>query len=81
MAGFLVLNNMGYGVMAKEELVVLSTKIPSTPLYDDWNGAMHECNYSQRSYTMVYDAARHAVWQTIDSVMRDAAKQFWKRSS
>jgi hypothetical protein len=49
MAGFVVLKNMANGVMAKEEVVVLSTNIPFTPLYDDWNGAMHECNYSQRS--------------------------------
>jgi hypothetical protein len=66
---FVVLNNMAYGVMENEELLVLNTNIPFTPLYDDWNGAMHDCNYSQRSYTMVYDAARHAAWQTIYSVM------------
>jgi hypothetical protein len=48
MAGFVVLNNMAYDVMANEELVVLSTNSPFTPLYDEWNGAMHECNYSQR---------------------------------
>jgi hypothetical protein len=69
MAGFVVLNNMAYGVMANEELVVLNTNSPFTPLYDDLNGEMHECNYSQRSYTMVYDAARHAAWQPIYSVM------------
>jgi hypothetical protein len=42
MAGFVVLNNMAYDVMANEELVVLSTNSPFTPLYDYWNGAMHE---------------------------------------
>jgi hypothetical protein len=41
MAGFVVLNNMAYGVMADEELMVLSINIPFTLLYDDWNGAMH----------------------------------------
>jgi hypothetical protein len=60
MAGFVVLNNMAYGVMVNEKLVVLSTNSPFTPLYEDWNGAMHECNYSQRSYTMVYATDRHA---------------------
>jgi hypothetical protein len=65
MARFVVLNNMAYGVMANEKFVVLSTvvlstNIPFTPLYVVWNGEMHECNYSQRSYTVVYDAARHA---------------------
>jgi hypothetical protein len=60
MAGFVVINNMAYGVMANVKLVALSTNSPFTPLYDDWNGAMHECNYSQRSYTVVYDASRHA---------------------
>jgi hypothetical protein len=69
MAGFVVLNNMAYGVMANEELMVLSTNSPFTSLYDDWNGAMYECNYSQRSYTVVYDAARHTAWQIIYSVM------------
>jgi hypothetical protein len=44
MAVFVVLNNMAYGVMANEKLVVLSTNSPFTPLYDDWNGAMHVCN-------------------------------------
>jgi hypothetical protein len=60
MAEFVVLNNMAYGVMANEKLVVLSTNSPFTPLYDVLNGAMHECNYSQRSYTVLYDAAKHA---------------------
>jgi hypothetical protein len=69
MAGFLVLNNMAYGVMANEELMVLSSNSPFTSLNDDWDGAIHEFNYSQRSYTVVYDAARHAAWQTIYSVM------------
>jgi hypothetical protein len=44
MAGFVVLNNMAYGVMENEELMVLSNNRPFTPLYDYWNGAMHECN-------------------------------------
>jgi hypothetical protein len=66
---FAVLNNMAYGVIKNEKLVVLRTNTPVESLYDDWNGAVHECNYSQRSYTMVYDAARHAAWQTIYSVM------------
>jgi hypothetical protein len=69
MDGFVVLNNMAYGVMENEELMVISTNSQFTPLYDDWNGAMHECNYSQRSYTVVYDASRHTVWQRIYSVM------------
>jgi hypothetical protein len=60
MTGLVVLNNTASGVMANEKLVVLSTKSPFIPLYDVWNKAMHECNYSQRSYTVVYDAARHA---------------------
>jgi hypothetical protein len=38
-----VLNNMPYDVMAL--------------LYDYQNGAMHECNYSKRSYTVVYDTS------------------------
>jgi hypothetical protein len=69
MAGVLVLSNMAYGVMANEELMVISTNSSFTPLDDDWNGAMHVCNYSQRSYSMVYDAARHAAWQIMYSVM------------
>jgi hypothetical protein len=69
MAGLVVLNNMAYGVMANEELMVLITNIPFTPLYDDWNGAIHECNYSQRSYTVVYDAVRHTAWQRTYIVM------------
>jgi hypothetical protein len=69
MAGFVVLNNMAYGVMANGELMVLITNSPFTPLYDDWNGEMHECNYSQRSYIVVYDAVRHTAWQRIYSVM------------
>jgi hypothetical protein len=60
MAGFVVLYNMAYGVIASEELMVLSTNSPFTPVYDYWNGAMHECDYIQRSYVVVYDAARHA---------------------
>jgi hypothetical protein len=58
MDGFLVLNSMAYDVMANEELTVLTTNIPFTLLYDYQNGAMHECNYSQRSYTVVYDTSR-----------------------
>jgi hypothetical protein len=69
MAGFITLNNMAYCVMANEELVVLSTNSPFTPLYDDWNGAMHEYNYSQRSYIVANDAARHAAWQRVYSMM------------
>jgi hypothetical protein len=34
MARFVVLNNMAYDVMANEELMVLSTNIPFTLLYD-----------------------------------------------
>jgi hypothetical protein len=49
MAGFEVLNNMAYGVMTNEKLVVLSTNSPFIPIYDVWNGVMHECNYNQRS--------------------------------
>jgi hypothetical protein len=60
---------MAYGAITNEELMVLSSNNPFTPLYDDWNGEMHECNYSQRSYTVMYDAARHAAWQRIYSVM------------
>jgi hypothetical protein len=41
MAGFVVLNNMAYGFMANEELMVLITNSPSTLLYDYNNGAMH----------------------------------------
>jgi hypothetical protein len=44
MARLVVLNNMDYGVMTNEELVVLSTNTPFTPLYDDWKGAMYERN-------------------------------------
>jgi hypothetical protein len=69
MAGFVVLNNMAYDVMANEELMVISTNIPLTLLYDYSNGAMHACNYSQRSYTVVYDASRHTAWHIIYSVM------------
>jgi hypothetical protein len=54
MAVFVVINNMAYDVMANEELMVFSTKSPFTILYFVY-GAMHVCNYSQRSYTMVYD--------------------------
>jgi hypothetical protein len=49
MAGFVVLNKMAYDVMANEELMVLITNSPFTLLYDYQNGAIHECNYSQRS--------------------------------
>jgi hypothetical protein len=63
MAGFVVLNNMAYDPMADEELMVLSTNIPFTPLYEYWNGEMHECNYSQRLYTVVYYASRHKSWE------------------
>jgi hypothetical protein len=73
MAGFVVLNNMAYDVMANEELMVFSTNSPFTILYFVY-GAMHVCNYSQRSYTVVYDTSR------IYSVMWDTAKQFWERS-
>jgi hypothetical protein len=41
MAGFVVLNNVAYGAMEDEELMMLSTTSPFTPLYDDWNGAMY----------------------------------------
>jgi hypothetical protein len=58
MAGFVVLNNMAYDVMANEELMVLSTNSPFTLLYDYQNGEMHKCSYSQRSYTVVYDTSR-----------------------
>jgi hypothetical protein len=58
MAGFVVLNNMAYDVMANEELMVLSTNSPFTISYDYQNGAMQVCNYSQRSYTVVYDTSR-----------------------
>jgi hypothetical protein len=58
MAGFVVLNNMANDVMANEGLVVISTNSPFTILYDYQNGTMHECNYSQRSYTVVYDTSR-----------------------
>jgi hypothetical protein len=34
MAGFVVLNNMAYDVIANEELMVISTNIPFTPFYD-----------------------------------------------
>jgi hypothetical protein len=61
MAGFEVLNNMAYDVMANEELVVFSTNSPFRILYFVY-GAMHGCNYSQRSYTVVYDTFRiHSV--------------------
>jgi hypothetical protein len=60
MAGFVVLNNMAYDVMANEKLVVPSTSSPFIPLYGVWNGAMHEYNYSQRLYTVVHYATRHA---------------------
>jgi hypothetical protein len=69
MAGFLVLNNMAYDVMANEEFMVLSTNSPFALLYEYYNGAMHACNYSQRSYTVVYDTSRHTSWQIIYSVM------------
>jgi hypothetical protein len=58
MAGLVLLNNMAYDVMANEELMVISTNSPFTILYDYENGAMHVCNYSQRSYTVVYDTSR-----------------------
>jgi predicted choloylglycine hydrolase len=60
MSGFLVLSKMAYDVMSNEKLVVPITNIPFIPLYGVWNGAMHECNYRQRFYTMVHDTARHA---------------------
>jgi hypothetical protein len=61
MARFLVLNNMAYDVMANEELMVFSTNSPFTILYFVY-GEMHVCNYSQISYTVVYDTSRiHSV--------------------
>jgi hypothetical protein len=61
MAGFIVLNIMAYDVMANKELMVFSTNIPFTILYF-FNGAMHVCDYSQRSCTVVYDTSRiHSV--------------------
>jgi hypothetical protein len=61
MAGFVVLNIMAYDVMANEELVVFSTNSPFTILYFVY-GAIHVCNYSQRSYTVEYDTSRtHSV--------------------
>jgi hypothetical protein len=54
MAGFVVLNNMTYDVMENEELMVLITNSPFKLLYDYQKWEMHVCNYSQRSYTMVY---------------------------
>jgi hypothetical protein len=57
MAGFVVLNNMACNVMANDKLVVFS---PFIPIYGVWNGAMHECNYSQRFYSVAHDAAIHA---------------------
>jgi hypothetical protein len=61
MTGFVVLNNMAYDVMANEELMVFSTNSQFTILYFVY-GEMHVCNYSQRSYTVVYDTSRiHSV--------------------
>jgi hypothetical protein len=61
MAGFVVLNIMAYDVMANEELMVFSTNSPFIILYVAY-GAMHVCNYSERSYTVVYDTSRiHSV--------------------
>jgi hypothetical protein len=61
MAGFVVLNNMAYDVMANEELMVFSTNSPFGILYFVY-GAMHVCNYRLRSYTVVYDTFRtHSV--------------------
>jgi hypothetical protein len=56
MARFGVLNNMAYDVMENNELMVLITNIPFTILYSV-SGAMHVCNYMQRSYTVMYDTA------------------------
>jgi hypothetical protein len=56
MAGFVVLNNMANDVMENEELMVFSTNIIFTILYFVY-GAMHVCNYSQRSYTVVCDTS------------------------
>jgi hypothetical protein len=56
MAVFVVLNNMAYDVIANEELMVLTTNRPSTILNFVY-GEMHVCNYSQRSYTVVYDTS------------------------
>jgi hypothetical protein len=61
MAGFVVLNIMAYDVMANEELMVFSTNSPFTILYFVY-GAINVCNYSQISYTVVYDTIRiHSV--------------------
>jgi hypothetical protein len=61
MAGFVVIKNMDYDAMANEELMVFITNIPFTILYFV-HRAMHVCNYSQRSYTVVYDTFRiHSV--------------------
>jgi hypothetical protein len=56
MAGFVVLNNMAYDVMANEELMVFITNIPFSIIYFVY-GEMHVCNYSQRSYIVVYDTS------------------------
>jgi hypothetical protein len=60
MAGFIVLSNMAFDVMANDKLMELITNSPCIPIYGVWIGEMHECNYSQRLYTVVHDAARHA---------------------
>jgi hypothetical protein len=60
MAEFVVINNVAFDCMANEKFVVLSTNIPFIPIYGFWNGTMHECNYSQRFYTVVHDTVRHA---------------------
>jgi hypothetical protein len=60
MAGFVVLNKMVYDFMANEKLVVFRNNSPFISLYGIWNGAMHECNYSQRFYSVVPDASRQA---------------------
>jgi hypothetical protein len=57
MARCVVFNNMAYDVMANEELMVFSTNTPFIILYFVY-GAMHVCNYSRRSYTVVYDTSR-----------------------
>jgi hypothetical protein len=60
-AGFVVLNIMAYDAMANEEFMVFSTNSPFTILYFVY-GAMHVCNYIQRSYNVVYDTSRiHSV--------------------
>jgi hypothetical protein len=56
MARLVVINIMAYDVMANEELMVFSTNSSFTILYFVY-GAMHVCNYRQRSHTVVYDTS------------------------